>query len=117
MWNEFNFCWLGVAQKQKDLLEDMLQTGRLPHRHREMLSIEVVEKLCDEVVGLGDKMEPHGLVDYQMGFWEEEILSGEFFFHIYKVFFWGGGKRAFLNLSGFLTDFWGGEQCSCSASI
>lgn len=75
MWNEFNYCWLGVAQKQKDLIEDMMQTGRHP---RELLSAEMIEKLCDEVVSLSDKMEPHGLVDYQMGFWEEEILSGEF---------------------------------------
>lgn len=74
MWNEFNYCWLGVAQKQKDLIEDMIQTGRQP---RELLSAEMIEKLCDEVVSLSDKMEPHGLVDYQMGFWEEEILSGE----------------------------------------
>ncbi|KAL9623344.1 MAG: hypothetical protein Q9160_002451 [Pyrenula sp. 1 TL-2023] len=91
MWNEFNLCWLGVAQKQKDLLEeDLLQqtqtTRRLQyqhhqhqHQHRELLSTEMIEKLCDEVVALGDKMEPHGLVDYQMGFWEEEVLSGEYF--------------------------------------
>lgn len=24
-----------------------------------------------------DKMEQHGLVDYQMGIWEEEILCGK----------------------------------------
>lgn len=25
-------------------------------------------------------MERHGLVDYEMGFWEEEIISGRFLF-------------------------------------
>jgi hypothetical protein len=37
----------------------------------------MMEDLGEELIRLCDKLEPHGLVDYQMGIWEEEILSGE----------------------------------------
>ena len=74
MWDDFNHCWLAIAQKQKDLTGEMMQSGRQP---QELLSADTIEKMCDEVVSLSDKMEPHGLVDYQLGFWEEEIISGE----------------------------------------
>jgi hypothetical protein len=30
-----------------------------------------------ELVRLCDVMEKHGLVDYQMGVWEEEIMTGK----------------------------------------
>lgn len=36
-----------------------------------------MEDMGEELIRLCDKLEPHGLVDYQMGIWEEEILSGE----------------------------------------
>lgn len=31
-----------------------------------------------ELIQLCDQLEQYGLVDYQMGIWEEEILSGMF---------------------------------------
>lgn len=37
----------------------------------------MLERMGDEVVRLCDTMERHGLVDYQMGVWEEEIISSE----------------------------------------
>ncbi|KAL9112703.1 MAG: hypothetical protein Q9227_003006 [Pyrenula ochraceoflavens] len=72
MWNDFNHCWLAIAQKQKDVTEEMIQTGR---RSQEILSSGTIEKMCEEVVNWSDKMEPHGLVDYELGFWEEEIIN------------------------------------------
>lgn len=42
-----------------------------------MLTVAMMEKLGDDLVQLCDRMEPHGLVDYEVGIWEEEILSGE----------------------------------------
>ncbi|KAK1149886.1 hypothetical protein N8T08_003442 [Aspergillus melleus] len=73
LWNDFNICWLAVCQKQKDLTQELLQTGRQPPR-TSLLAGEVMENLGKELISLCDRMEQHGLVDYQMGIWEEEIL-------------------------------------------
>lgn len=36
---------------------------------------ETLQRMGTEVIRLCDSMERHGLVDYQMGVWEEEILD------------------------------------------
>jgi len=41
------------------------------------LTAPMMEEMGEVIIRLCDKLEPHGLVDYQMGIWEEEILSGE----------------------------------------
>ncbi|EGD96344.1 hypothetical protein TESG_03794 [Trichophyton tonsurans CBS 112818] len=71
MWNNFNTCWLAICQKQKDTTLEMFDTGVRP---AELLSEAALQKLGRELVRLCDKMEQYGLVDYQMGVWEEEIL-------------------------------------------
>ncbi|KKK14184.1 hypothetical protein ARAM_003576 [Aspergillus rambellii] len=74
LWNDFNICWLALCQKQKDTTQELLQTGRQSSRTR-LLSADAMENLGNELIRLCDQMEQHGLVDYQMGIWEEEILS------------------------------------------
>lgn len=54
---------------------DLLQIGHQPP-NTSLLSIDVMENMAKSLIQLCDKMEQHGLVDYQMGIWEEEILSG-----------------------------------------
>ncbi|KAL2871297.1 uncharacterized protein BJX67DRAFT_158323 [Aspergillus lucknowensis] len=75
LWNDFNICWLSLCQKQKDMTQELLQTGRQSSR-TSLLSIDAMDSLGKELIRLCDRMEQHGLVDYQMGIWEEEILSG-----------------------------------------
>lgn len=77
LWNEFNTCWLAVLQHQKDGTQHMLNSGRPPSPPRDLLQERFLERMGDEVVRLCDTMERHGLVDYQMGVWEEEIISSE----------------------------------------
>ncbi|KAK2749440.1 hypothetical protein FQN57_006374 [Myotisia sp. PD_48] len=72
MWDQFNTCWLAVCQKQKDMTRAMFETGV---RAADLLSEETLQKMGKELVRLCDNMEQHGLVDYQMGVWEEEIVS------------------------------------------
>ncbi|KAL4780552.1 hypothetical protein BJX76DRAFT_364250 [Aspergillus varians] len=74
LWNDFNICWLALCQKQKDMTQELLQTGRQSPR-TSLLSIEAMDTLGKQLIQLCDQMEQHGLVDYQMGIWEEEILS------------------------------------------
>lgn len=79
LWNEFNTCWLSVLQKQKEMLQDYLATGQEPQPPQELLREDFLERMGREIIRLCDNMEPHGLVDYQMGVWEEEIVDGESF--------------------------------------
>lgn len=76
LWNDFNLCWLAVCQKQKDLLQDVLRTRRQPP-HTTLLNDDVMDNLGKELIQLCDRVEQFGLVDYQMGIWEEEILGGK----------------------------------------
>lgn len=55
----------------------MLNSGRPPSPPRDLIQDGFLERMGDEVVRLCDTMERHGLVDYQMGVWEEEIISSE----------------------------------------
>ena len=76
LWKEFNICWLAVCQKQKDLTQEYIaghqssQVSLLPRDRMESMGKALIQ-LCDQ-------LEQHGLVDYQMGIWEEEILCGKF---------------------------------------
>lgn len=56
----------------------MLNSGQPPIPPRSILQLETLERMGAELVRLCDSMEKHGLVDYQMGVWEEEILSSEY---------------------------------------
>lgn len=52
-----------------------MTTGRQPPQ-ASLLSRDRMEAMGKELIQLCDQLEQHGLVDYQMGIWEEEILSG-----------------------------------------
>ncbi|MCJ1481842.1 hypothetical protein MMC06_002001 [Schaereria dolodes] len=75
LWNDFNLCWLAVLQRQKDNTQEMLGTGQSPQPPQSILQEDFLERMGRELVRLCDNMERHGLVDYQMGVWEEEIIS------------------------------------------
>ncbi|CAI7567664.1 unnamed protein product [Penicillium pancosmium] len=73
LWNDFNLCWLAVCQKQKDLFQDLITTGHSP-AHTSLISRDQLEAMGKNLIHLCDQLEQHGLVDYQLGIWEEEIL-------------------------------------------
>lgn len=76
LWEEFNTCWLTVLQRQKD----MLDAGQRPPPPQSIIEYDTLEVMGKNLVQLCDNMEKHGLVDYQMGVWEEEIINSEFSF-------------------------------------
>lgn len=55
----------------------MLETGEPPVAPQSLISEESLENMGSELVRLCDDMEKHGLVDYQIGVWEEEIISSK----------------------------------------
>lgn len=55
----------------------MLDAGQPPPPPQSLIPEEFLEKMGHDLVRLCDAMERHGLVDYQMGVWEEEIISSK----------------------------------------
>jgi hypothetical protein len=73
LWRNLNLCWLALFQKQWDLTSgsvEWLYTTNL-------LTTKMIEEMGDEMVNLCDKLERPGLVDYELGLWENEIISSK----------------------------------------
>ncbi|SPQ21250.1 0acf0048-c05d-4f22-aeb0-f0b24d211cd6 [Thermothielavioides terrestris] len=71
MWNDFNHAWLAICQRQKEMME----SGQQLQRSQSLIPREGLEKMGKELVKLCDGIERHGLVDYQYGVWEEQIVD------------------------------------------
>jgi hypothetical protein len=76
-WNEFNLCWLTLFQKQRELITEMHNMRQHLHPPQNIMEYDLMESMGEKLIQLCDFMEKHGLVDYQMGVWEEEIMTGE----------------------------------------
>lgn len=77
VWDSFNVCWLAMLQRQKDDTQEMLDSGRPPAQSQSLLPKESLEEMGNELVSLCDGLEKHGLVDYQMGVSEQEIIESK----------------------------------------
>lgn len=75
MWNDFNHGWLGLLQKQKETTDSEQQ----PQAGQSVISREELEEMGKELVKLCDGVEKHGLVDYEYGVWEEQIIASKLF--------------------------------------
>ncbi|KAF2271604.1 uncharacterized protein EI97DRAFT_462720 [Westerdykella ornata] len=73
-WEEFNNCWLSTLQKQKDTTEGLKKSGH-SMSSPSLISHEFLKRMGDQIVKFSNAFEKHGLVDYQMGIWEEEIIA------------------------------------------
>ncbi|KAF2462027.1 hypothetical protein BDY21DRAFT_274888, partial [Lineolata rhizophorae] len=73
IWDELNACWLAMLQKQKDVSMEFVSTGQRPIPPQSLVEYQQLEEMGKEVVRIGDILDKHGLVDYQMG-WAEETI-------------------------------------------
>ncbi|KAI1331940.1 hypothetical protein F5Y16DRAFT_209649 [Xylariaceae sp. FL0255] len=71
LWRDFNHAWLGLCQKQKDMIE----SGAALQRGQSLVTEEGLKKMGQEIVRLCNGIERHGLVDYEYGVWEERIID------------------------------------------
>jgi hypothetical protein len=74
LWNDFNHAWLGLLQKQKDMVE----SGIAPQRGQALITEQQLTKMGKELVRMCDGIERHGLVDYEYGVWEEKIMDSKY---------------------------------------
>ncbi|KAK0101004.1 hypothetical protein ONS96_006236 [Cadophora gregata f. sp. sojae] len=70
LWGEFNTAWLSIFQKQKDMLE----SGQQLQRGQSLMTQEFINKMAKDLIRMCDAVEKHGLVDYQYGVAEEQII-------------------------------------------
>lgn len=54
-----------------------MEPGRQLQRSQTLISKEGLEKMGKELVRLCDGIERHGLVDYQYGVWEQQIIESK----------------------------------------
>jgi hypothetical protein len=63
-----------MLQRQKEMME----SGQQLQRSQSLIPEEGLRKMGNELVRLCDGIERHGLVDYQYGVWEEQIVDSTF---------------------------------------
>ncbi|KAG4267457.1 hypothetical protein FPRO04_12895 [Fusarium proliferatum] len=71
LWNDFNHAWLGLGQRQIDLMTSSQPLSRT----QSLVPKAMIKKMGNELVRLCDGIERHGLVDYQYGVWEDQITA------------------------------------------
>lgn len=71
LWNDFNHAWLAMFQRQKEMME----SGQQLQRGQSLVPQDGLQKMGKDLVRLCDSIERHGLVDYQYGVWEEQIIA------------------------------------------
>ncbi|KAI5367939.1 hypothetical protein Slin15195_G030730 [Septoria linicola] len=74
LWDEFNRAWLVTLERQRELTQEYVRNQGL-REPQSIMSSQILEHLSRELVRLCDSVEKHGLVDYQMGVAEEEIMD------------------------------------------
>lgn len=77
LWDNFNNCWLALLQRQLDDTQVALRTGRPPVEPQTLLPQETLETMGDKIVAHCNVLARVGLVDYQMGVSEEEIIESK----------------------------------------
>ena len=99
LWTEFNLLWECLLQRQ---LKDTIRLRRSPSTSQTLLDKEMFTKMGDELVRLCDGVEQYGLVDYEMGVAEEQIISGRsrpYFLHQDDVTFLSIGVNGSTEVS------------------
>lgn len=72
LWRELNHAWEALGLKQKTVTETAVRTRQQP---ADYLSANAIQNLVEKLIQLCDQIEKFGLVDYEMGIWEEQIVD------------------------------------------
>ncbi|KFY33524.1 hypothetical protein V494_07537 [Pseudogymnoascus sp. VKM F-4513 (FW-928)] len=76
LWDDFNNAWLALMHKQMTLTRRLLEAG-ITLQQPQLMTGEVISKMCSDLIKLNDDfLEKHGLVNYQYGVLEDQIIEG-----------------------------------------
>lgn len=76
LWEQFNYCWLALVQRQLDNSRRVRKLKQPLPQGQTIISKDGLKNLGDELIDLCDGLQCYGFIDYQMGVWETEILTG-----------------------------------------
>ncbi|KFY21402.1 hypothetical protein V493_07449 [Pseudogymnoascus sp. VKM F-4281 (FW-2241)] len=75
LWDDFNNAWLALMHKQMTLTKGLLEAG-ITLQQPQLMTGEVISKMCSDLIKLNDDfLEKHGLVNYQYGVMEDQIIE------------------------------------------
>jgi hypothetical protein len=78
LWDDFNNAWLALMHKQITITRGLLEAGITLHQPQ-LMTAEVITKMCNDLIKLNDDyLEKHGLVNYQYGVLEDQIIESKF---------------------------------------
>ncbi|QKX60047.1 uncharacterized protein TRUGW13939_07189 [Talaromyces rugulosus] len=77
LWRDLNHCWLAIFQKQKDVTSSLVPGSGQIREAANLLTYWVLKNAGNTLIGLCDQLAGEGLVDYEMGVWENEIISSK----------------------------------------
>jgi hypothetical protein len=72
LWYYFNLAWIAIFTKQIDILH----SGQEMNQNCGLISREYIRDMGDGLVEMCDGIAGHGLVDYECGVLENEIMTG-----------------------------------------
>lgn len=77
LWDDFNNAWLALMHKQMTLTKGLLEAG-ITLEQPQLMTAEVISKMCSDLIKLNDDyLEKHGLVNYQYGVLEDQIIESK----------------------------------------
>jgi hypothetical protein len=59
-------------------MQEIVNTGHRAPPPQSLIDETTLDRMGDYIVQNCDLIEKHGLVDYEMGVWEEQIIASEF---------------------------------------
>ncbi|KAK9235195.1 hypothetical protein V1525DRAFT_410676 [Lipomyces kononenkoae] len=71
-WRLFNRSWIGVISRNWLMSGGGMTVAQGPTS----LTRQQLEEMAELVISLSDNVQRYGLVDYEVGVWEEHILEG-----------------------------------------
>ncbi|KFX90508.1 hypothetical protein O988_08169 [Pseudogymnoascus sp. VKM F-3808] len=75
LWDDFNNAWLALMHKQMTLSKELIEAG-ITLQQPQLMTTEVIKKMCSDLIKLNDDyLEKHGLVNYQYGVLEDQIIE------------------------------------------
>ena len=74
-WRNIHYCWLAFLQRQLDSTQTRQAASSNRRSAPRALDASLLEELGDKVVEFSDALEKSGLVDYEMGFFEAELIA------------------------------------------
>jgi len=88
-WEDFNFCWLILFQRQLNKIQKLQKLQQKSVDTLNTFSKKILEKLNNRIISQYNKLENWKLVDYQIDIWKKKIINSKQTVVIFEnIFYW-----------------------------